>query len=201
MPRAKRASDELYNIRRRLKRAAERFERQADNAGSSTDKRQLLKSAEALRTSAQSMYVRNITTGRAGSSERKRDISRTVRENDESSKRYLAGAQKLTQDKAREQMKESILHSTAGSDFFAATVDIWRGTDYNAREETVLERFKEIYPDVPVRDILDVMEWFSQNTGIDYFDLGYDEESSDDERYLARSRSGMLLVLESGLAS
>lgn len=201
MPRAKRASDELYNIRRRLKRAAERFERQADTAGSAVDKRQLLKSAEALRTSARSMYVRNITIGRAGSTERKRDISRTVRENTESSKRFLVGQQKLDPNKAREQMKDSIMRSTAGSDFFAATVDIWRGTDYSKREETVFERFKELYPDVPVRDILDVMEWFSRNTGTDYFDLGYDEESSDDERYLARARSGMLLVLESGLAS
>lgn len=202
MPRVRnKAYDELRNIRRRYERAAERFEKQAENANSAVDKRQLMRSAQALRTTAKSYYVENITAAPKGSKQRQADIQRAISEEAGESKNYLAGRVKLRHEIAREQMKESILKSTSGSDFFAATVDIWRGTDYDKREETVFERFKELYPDVPVRDILDVMEWFSQNTGIDYFDLGYDEESSDDERYLARSRSGMLLVLESGLAN
>lgn len=202
MPRVRnKAYDELRNIRRRYERAAERFEKQAENANSAVDKRQLMRSAQALRATAKSYYVENITAAPKGSKERQADIQRAIKEEQGESKSYLAGRVKLRHEIAREQMKDSILKSTSGSDFFAATVDIWRGTDYSKREETVFERFKELYPDVPVRDILDVMEWFSQNTGIDYFDLGYDEESSDDERYLARARSGMLLVLESGLAS
>lgn len=202
MPRVRnKAYDELRNIRRRYERAAERFEKQAENANTAVDKRQLLKSAQALRTEAKSYYVENITAAPKGSKQRQTDIKRALRDESGKSKRFLVGSQKLNPDQAREQMKDSIIHSTAGNDFFAATVDIWRGTDYNAREETVLERFKEIYPDVTVRDILDVMQWFSENTGIDYLETGYDEEMSDDERYLARSRSGMLLVLESGLAN
>lgn len=191
---AKQQSDQLRNIRRRYERAAARYERDAENA-SGREKRELLKAASNLREQAQQYYVKNITISDRGTAKYKADIARGVQRGYQLSLEQLAGAAQ-TADENRERLIKNVLNSSTGDAFYAATVQLWRGTDYASRDETIVAEFQKRRPDLEVNDVLDVLDYFSKASGIDYLSPELDEEAGIDERYRVKARIGAAIVQE-----
>lgn len=191
---AKQQSDQLRNIRRRYERAAARYERQAESA-SGREQRELLKAASNLREQARQYYVKNITISDRGSSKYRADISRGIQRGYQPSLEQLAGAAQ-TADENRERLIKNVLNSSTGDAFYAATVQLWRGTDYASRNETIVAEFQKRRPDLEVNDVLDVLDYFSKASGIDYLSPEPDEEAGIDERYRVKARIGAAIVQE-----
>lgn len=191
---AKQQSDQLRNIRRRYERAAARYERQAESA-SGREQRELLKAASNLREQARQYYVKNITISDRGSSKYRADISRGIQRGYQPSLEQLAGAAQ-TADENRERLIKNVLNSSTGDAFYAATVQLWRGTDYASRNETIVAEFQKRRPDLEVNDVLDVLDYFSKASGIDYLSPEPDEEAGVDERYRVKARIGAAIVQE-----
>lgn len=191
---AKQQSDQLRNIRRRYERAAARYERDAENA-SGREKRELLKAASNLREQAQQYYVKNITISDRGTAKYKADIARGVQRGYQPSLEQLAGAAQ-TAEENRERLIKNVLNSSTGDAFYAATVQLWRGTDYASRNETIVAEFQKRRPDLEVNDVLDVFDYFSKASGIDYLSPEPDEEAGIDERYRVKARIGAAIVQE-----
>lgn len=191
---AKQQSDQLRNIRRRYERAAARYERDAENA-SGREKRELLKAASNLREQAQKYYSKNLTIAKRGTAKYKTDIERGVRSGYQPSLEQLAGAAQ-TADENRERLIKNVLNSSTGDAFYAATVQLWRGTDYASRNETIVEEFQKRRPDLEVGDVLDVLDYFTQASGIDYLKPEPDEEAGIDERYRVKARIGAAIIQE-----
>lgn len=192
---AKQQSDQLRSIRRRYERAAARYERDAESAGSEREQRELLKAAANLREQAQQYYVKNLTMADRGSSKYKSDISRAVQRGYQPSLEQLAGAAQ-TADENRERLIKNVLNSSTGDAFYAATVQLWRGTDYASRNETIVAEFQKRRPDLEVNDVLDVLDYFTRASGIDYLSPEPDEESGIDERYRVKARTGAAIIQE-----
>ena len=191
---AKQQSDQLRNIRRRYERAAARYERDAENA-SGREKRELLKAASNLREQAQQYYVKNLTISNRGSAKYKADIASGVRRGYQPSLEQLAGAAQ-TADENRERLIKNVLNSSTGDAFYAATVQLWRGTDYATRNETIVAEFQKRRPDLEVNDVLDVLDYFTRASGIDYLSPEPDEEAGIDERYRVKARTGAAIIQE-----
>lgn len=191
---AKQQSDQLRNIRRRYERAAARYERDAENA-SGREKRELLKAASNLREQAQQYYSVNLTIAKRGTAKYKADIARGVQRGYQPSLEQLAGAAQ-TADENRERLIRNVLNSSTGDAFYAATVQLWRGTDYASRNETIVAEFQKRRPDIEVNDVLDVLDYFTQVSGIDYLSPEPDEEAGIDERYRVKARIGAAIVQE-----
>ena len=191
---AKQQSDQLRNIRRRYERAAARYERDAENA-SGREKRELLKAASNLREQAQQYYSKNLTIAKRGSAKYKADIASGVRRGYQPSLEQLAGAAQ-TADENRERLIKNVLNSSTGDAFYAATVQLWRGTDYATRNETIVAEFQKRRPDLEVNDVLDVLDYFTQASGIDYLSPEPDEEAGIDERYRVKARTGAAIIQE-----
>ena len=191
---AKQQSDQLRNIRRRYERAAARYERDAENA-SGREKCELLKAASNLREQAQQYYTANLTIAKRGTAKYKADIARGVQRGYQPSLEQLAGAAK-TADENRERLIRNVLNSSTGDAFYAATVQLWRGTDYATRNETIVAEFQKRRPDIEVNDVLDVLDYFTQVSGIDYLSTEPDEEAGIDERYRIKARIGAAIVQE-----
>lgn len=191
---AKQQSDQLRNIRRRYERAAARYERDAENA-SGREKRELLKAASNLREQAQQYYVKNLTIANRGTAKYKTDIARGVRSGYQPSLEQLAGAAQ-TANENRERLIKNVLNSSTGDVFYAATVQLWRGTDYASRNETIVAEFQKRRPDLNVNDVLDVLDYFTQVSGIDYLSPELDEEAGIDERYRVKARIGAAITQE-----
>lgn len=191
---AKQQSDQLRNIRRRYERAAARYERDAENA-SGREKRELLKAASNLREQAQQYYSKNLTIAKRGTAKYKADIARGVQRGYQSSLEQLAGAAQ-TADENRERLIRNVLNSSTGDAFYAATVQLWRGTDYATRNETIVAEFQKRRPDIEVNDVLDVLDYFTRASGIDYLSPEPDEEAGIDERYRVKARIGAAIVQE-----
>lgn len=191
---AKQQSDQLRNIRRRYERAAARYERDAENA-SGREKRELLKAASNLREQAQQYYVMNLTIAKRGTAKYKTDIARGVRSGYQPSLEQLAGAAQ-TANENRERLIKNVLNSSTGDMFYAATVQLWRGTDYASRNETIVAEFQKRRPDLEVGDVLDVLDYFTQASGIDYLSPELDEEAGIDERYRKKARIGAAIIQE-----
>lgn len=191
---AKQQSDQLRNIRRRYERAAARYERDAENA-SGREKRELLKAASNLREQAQKYYTANLTIAKRGTGNYKADIARGVRSGYQPSLEQLAGAAQ-TADENRERLIKNVLNSSTGDAFYAATVQLWRGTDYASRNETIVEEFQKRRPDLEVGDVLDVLDYFTQASGIDYLSPEPDEEAGIDECYRVKARIGAAIIQE-----
>ena len=184
---AKQQTDQLRNIRRRYERAAARYERDAENA-SGREKRELLKAASNLREQAQQYYTANLTIAKRGTAKYKADIASGVRRGFQPSLEQLAGAAQ-TADENRERLIKNVLNSSTGDAFYAATVQLWRGTDYASRNETIVAEFQKRRPDLEINDVLDVLDYFTQQSGIDYLSPEPDEEADIDgcyPRYKAR---------------
>jgi hypothetical protein len=191
---AKQQSDQLRNIRRRYERAAARYERQAESA-SGRERRELLKAASNLREQARQYYVKNITISDRGSSKYRADISRGIQRGYQPSLEQLAGAAQ-TADENRGRLIKNVLNSSTGDSFYAATIQLWRGTDYASRNETIVAEFQKRRPDLEVNDVLDVLDYFSKASGIDYLSPEPDEEAGIDERYRVKARIGAAIVQE-----
>lgn len=191
---AKQQSDQLRNIRRRYERAAARYERQAESA-SGREQRELLKAASNLREQARQYYVKNITISDRGSSKYRADISRGIQRGYQPSLEQLAGAAQ-TADENRGRLIKNVLNSSTGDSFYAATIQLWRGTDYASRNETIVAEFQRRRPDLEVNDVLDVLDYFSKASGIDYLSPEPDEEAGIDERYRVKARIGAAIVQE-----
>ena len=191
---AKQQSDQLRNIRRRYERAAARYERDAENA-SGREKRELLKAASNLREQAQQYYVKNLTISDRGSAKYKADIASGVRRGYQPSLEQLAGAAQ-TADENRERLIKNVLNSSTGDAFYAATVQLWRGTDYATRNETIVAEFQKRRPDLEINDVLDVLDYFTQASGVDYLSPEPDEEAGIDERYRIKARTGAAIIQE-----
>ena len=191
---AKQQSDQLRNIRRRYERAAARYERQAESA-SGREQRELLKAASNLREQARQYYVKNITISDRGSSKYRADISRGIQRGYQPSLEQLAGAAQ-TADENRGRLIKNVLNSSTGDSFYAATIQLWRGTDYASRNETIVAEFQKRRPDLEVNDVLDVLDYFSNASGIDYLSPEPDEEAGVDERYRVKARIGAAIVQE-----
>lgn len=191
---AKQQSDQLRNIRRRYERAAARYERDAENA-SGREKRELLKAASNLREQAQQYYVKNLTISKRGTAKYKADIKRSVQRGYQPSLEQLAGAAQ-TADENRERLIKNVLNSSTGDAFYAATVQLWRGTDYASRNETIVAEFQKRRPDLEINDVLDVLDYFTQASGIDYLSPEPDEEAGIDERYRIKARTGAAIIQE-----
>lgn len=191
---AKQQSDKLRNIRRRYERAAARYERDAENA-SGREKRELLKAASNLREQAQQYYSKNLTIAKRGTDKYKADIARGVRSGYQPSLEQLAGAAR-TADENRERLIKNVLNSSTGDAFYAATVQLWRGTDYASRNETIVKEFQKRRPDLEIGDVLDVIDYFTQASGIDFLSPEPDEEAGVDERYRVKARIGAAIIQE-----
>ena len=189
---AKQQSDQLRNIRRRYERAASRYERQAESA-SGREQRELLKAASNLREQAQQYYVKNLTISKRGSAKYKLDISRGAQRGYQPSLEQLAGAAQ-TADENRERLIKNVLNSSTGDSFYAATVQLWRGTDYATRNETIVSEFQKLRPDLEVNDVLDVLDYFMRESGIDYLSPEPGEEAGIDECYRVKARTGAAIV-------
>lgn len=192
---AKQQSDQLRNIRRRYERAAARYERQAESAGSEREQRELLKAASNLREQVQQYYVKNLTISDRGSAKYKAAIARGVRSGYQPSLEQLAGAAQ-TADENRERLIKNVLNSSTGDAFYAATVQLWRGTDYANRNETIVAEFQKRRPDLEVNDVLDVIDYLTRASGIDYLEPEPDEEAGVDERYRRKARIGAAIIQE-----
>lgn len=201
-PRAKRASDELYNIRRRYKRAAARYEKQAEVAASEADARVFKAAAEQARRQAESLRVENITTERPGSKGRAADIARTVASESKRSLGQLVGKDKSEQA-ARDRAARAVLSSGMGRQFYASTVELWNkpGIKPKDRNAAIVEGFKKsrlgrqmAKEGREIRDILDVMDILQQHTGVPYLSGAYADEGAAEEHYRLDARRGMLFV-------
>lgn len=192
---AKQQSDQLRNIRRRYERAAARYERQAESAGSEREQRELLKAASNLREQVQQYYVKNLTISDRGSAKYKADIARGVRSGYQPSLEQLAGAAQ-TANENRERLIKNVLDSNTGNVFYATTVQLWRGTDYANRNETIVAEFQKRRPDLEINDVLDVLDYFTRASGIDFLSPELDEEAGIDERYRRKARIGAAIIQE-----
>ena len=197
--RPKRASDELYNIRRRFKRAAARYEKQAAMTEDETAKRQLLAAAGAQRRRAENLYVRNIASKevRQDSKRLQSIIQGYIKRTREDSLRSRAKDQKGEQER-RDEMAKSILSGTKGQVFYASTIKAWRFASPKERNEEIVAYFQKAFEgreDIEIRDLLDVITLFEQETQIPFLDPGAEDTELDD-RYNLSTRTGMLFMSE-----
>lgn len=190
---AKELSDQLRNIRRRYERAASRYERDAAKADG-REARELLKAASNLREQSQQYFVKNITNAKRGSAEYNQDIRKAIARGREPSLDQLASAAQTAAEN-RQRLIDNILSGSSGDAFYAATVQLWRGTDYHKRQETIVEKFNEKMPkDQRAADVLDVINYLQEQSGIDYLSPSLSEESGDDDRYRIRARAGAAVI-------
>lgn len=122
-PRQKRQSDEAYNARRRFKRQAERFAKEASKfTGTSTGAR--------FDVLAREMFDLAKRTYKNKQGEYDTELIKC-------SKSALMGSG-MTEDRET----DIIMRSHVGSRIYAATIDIWKDEDYDNREDAILKRFK-----------------------------------------------------------
>ena len=169
MARAKRASDEAYNARRRLKRQAARMRKQAASAADGAYAGRLRALAdEALKQAQETYFNRETKQYRAGA----------VREAERLASHF---------DVADEDIQADILLSSPiGSRIYAGTVEIWRGIeDYNKREDAILKAFG-------VKRMADVIKLIEKQLG----EALYNTDS--DERYNIAVLTIMQMVARNG---
>lgn len=135
MARAKRASDEAYNARRRLKREAARLERQAGRASGSYADR-LMNVAQELRDKAGQLYKRDDRDYRAD----------------------LIRQSESVRSMSEERQTDILMSSNIGSRIYAGTRELWIDADVNEREEAILKAFG-------VKSLLDVLKILEKQLG------------------------------------
>lgn len=156
-------SDKARVIRKRFEDEAKRYERQAKKAGAA-EARYLRQAAEAARANAEKFKLKPLR-GRFG-----KDVQGTARIMEYletvGEKESAAGmARNLKSQDAREQrLAERILSGTAGSAFYAGTVQIWRGKTGEARNQAILDFFG-------LSNLWQVIQHFETELGIDFFDI------------------------------
>lgn len=177
-PRAKRASDEAYNARRRFRRAAQRYEKKAaKSSGAEKARYEFLaqeKTKKALETYAEGKEPKGemgrLAEKYAGGYKReKQSIGQLIAES----------LKESIKDKihSREEMANTILQSgNVGSRLFAGLIDIWQDAEnYKGREQAILEHFG-------AKDMLEVIEMLEE-AGIDIY-TAPDDRTIYDEKTL-----------------
>lgn len=143
MARKRKPSDDVYNARRRLKRQAARYEKQARSA-SPTESARLEQQARYLRNQAQRLYK-----GADTESRQRRIIGDSFS--------ALEGV-KSDKGKRRDIEAREILKTSAGKRIYGATVSIWQDSPYHTREQALIEYFG-------VSDLMGVIEKFEGEFG------------------------------------
>lgn len=147
MARAKRASDEAYNARRRLKRQAERYKKQA--AASSPGKASRLEQqAKYLECQASRLYK--------GADTAKNQMRIRAQS--------YSALQKNRKDvgKRRDIEAAEIMKTNVGAKIYGATVSIWQDSKYTDRNVALMEYFG-------VTDMMGVIEAFEREFGEDLY--------------------------------
>lgn len=171
MARAKRASDEAYNARRRLKRQAERYKKQASTASASKASR-LQQQAKYLESQASRLY-------------QGKDTAKNQARIKAQSYSALQGTRKDTQ-KRRDIEAAEIMKTNVGAKIYGATVSIWQDSKYGDRNRALMEYFG-------VTDMMEVIEAFEREFGEDLY--------KDDDSPLYRPSEALALraILAFGL--
>lgn len=192
-PRTKTLADEVYNTRRRLNRAAARYERDAKNAVG-TAKKAMEKAASELRKKAESTYVKNSVKPGATKKEVRAAQEKIINALGDFSKKQTAGG-KRTRKPGTEEYTQDLTHvitnTTSGAIFYASTISLWRNVGYHDRDAAILKAFNEKIEDREFNSILEVMEYLGEATGVDYFAISENEIPGDDERYTNGAAAGV----------
>lgn len=136
-------SDDAYNARRRFKRAAERYERDAAKA-SPIEAARLRKQAEYMRTQAELTYK-----GRDNATHMKKRIKDSFS--------TLEGARKDV-GKRRDIEASELMKTDIGAKIYGATVSIWQDSKYADRDVALMKYFG-------VTDLMGVIEKFEAEFG------------------------------------
>ena len=199
-PRARRPQgDDLYNIRRRYKRAAERYERDAAKV-EGQERQNLLAAAAKMRSEAEKYYASNITSAARGSSDYAKSLKKAVKAGEEPSKRTLAGRKKTTEEKRLEQAR-AILSGNNGHIFYASLKDVWKKASKEDRDKAIVDFFKKRYASAerPINDLLDVIEAMEELQGYPYTEVdetveGLSDSEEGEDKYRLYSRRGMVEI-------
>lgn len=195
-PRPRRASDELRNIRRRYERAADRYAASAGEARAAGDSRALaeFEAAErAARRLSQRLRAENLYTRDATKEQRQEAIARAVRTYKDPSMKQLQRNAGKSETERRNAMAKAILTNRGAGSFYAATRDLWIDAPYEKRDQAIIDAFKDAGYE-QINDLIDVMHYLQQTTGIDFLTHATDQDAK--ERYLYESRKGMLAIVE-----
>lgn len=156
MARARKASDDAYNARRRYKRQAERLKREAAKQGGVVGTR-LEKQADRLIAKARRTYQGADTPYRQ---------ERLIRE----SELQLVSKRGEIDDSARREAEaKEIMKTVAGRRIYAATTDVWEDSGYEDRDVPIVAFFN-------ADDLMQVIEIFERLFGSDL----YKEPASED---------------------
>ena len=170
------ASDAVYNARRRYARAAAKYEKQAAKAtGIEANRLRAL-----ARTSLEKANALYDDPGKAQQSSLIQGLNQMLNPRERKNKlsnrekRKLVNTSLLStkkfQDRDRELMKEeetrALLDSDAGSRLYAGLIDIWGDSDYEQRDQAIMDFFG-------VQNMSDVLETIA-DAGIDLYADAYD---------------------------
>lgn len=168
MARARRASDDVYNARRRYRRQAERYLKKAQLV-SGAAKRRYERLAEQATEKAVSTYENESRIqGAVGKLAQRFNITK---ENQTQARRRTQNVrqseQALSRLDTRENQARSILSGNFGSLFYAGLIDIWRGR--SDRDTAIKEYFG-------VSSLMDVLEGIEKAIP-SFYDLAGEESS------------------------
>lgn len=188
---------ELKNARRRYRRAAERYEKQAAKA-TGAERRQLQQAARSTRSLASQMTVKGLTGKRQTSqlsAGQLREFEERAKTNIRASYRQLAGNQQ-TDIEAKNVQAANILasSSTKRSTFYGAFKNVWlkqeqEGASPKTRDERILTFLQS--KGYKVDSLLDAVKLLDSRTNVDFF---ADKDVAEEERYGASLRQGLLYV-------
>ncbi len=140
MARKRKASDDIYNARRRYRRKAQRLEKQAQKAASPAERNRLRTQAASLYEQAESLYEDSTSkrTKAKGMQELKTQLDpyimerRTKKATGDKLKTLIEQSNLSLEsaDVSRDDIAKSILNrENIGSRFYAGTKQIWEGSD------------------------------------------------------------------------
>ena len=135
MARAKRASDEAYNARRRYRREAARLQKQAEKSTGSYSER--------LRELSDKLLDKANMTYQAGTGSYRTDLIRESRS---------------VRSMSEERQTDILLSSNIGSRIYAGTIELWQDADPNEREDAILKAFG-------AKSMLDVLKVLERELG------------------------------------
>lgn len=171
---AKQQSDKLRNIRRRYANEAKALRKQASKA-EGVGKEYLLKRAEAKEREAEKYYFKNLAKGaKRGSSEASQAVTASLFNEEQN------------------QLARAMLKGNVGSQFYAATKEIWQKAkriggkiDVSQANELILEHFG-------ASNLMEVINKLSKDTGVD-FTINSDATKRGEE-YERKAVKGMKTV-------
>lgn len=191
MPRAKRASDEVYNARRRAKRQAARFEKQAKAETDAAQRNRLVRTAKELRGYAAQTYA-----------DKKRQFSESVEKAvSKISELYKNIGQKMGKEQRSDAMFRRELNRAATGEtstqlgkygqqkfkiFMRATQRMWEGKPAEERYNAIIEgmgvsSLEEAFRQVMKKNRKTVKEMEKEFSGRDTSGFGEEGGSQEEE--------------------